>query len=235
MMRHVKRFAGLMLLLFFLSACASMQSLTKQEAFPKMYEDHPLTILVLPPINESTAADAKEYYSTTIAEPLSLAGYYVFPIEVVSEIFKQEGLYDTESMADMPAGKFKEYFGADAVLYTRIRKWDTAYYVIGGHMTVSVDFLLRSTATEETLWKYNGTIVVDTTGDSGNAPGLAGLLVQAVGTAVKTASTDYVPLAKQANRIALVTIPYGKYNPAYDQDRDLRVVSRGKLEEEQKD
>lgn len=235
MMRYVKLFAGLMLFLFSLSACAPMQQLTKQEAFPKMYEDHPLTILVLPPMNQSTAADAKEYYSTTIAEPLSLAGYYVFPIEVVSEILKQEGLYDIESITDMPVGKFKEYFGADAVLYTKIRKWDTAYYVVGGHMTVSVDFLLRSTSTEETLWKYNGTIVVDTTGDSGNAPGLAGLLVQVVSTAVKTASTDYVPLAKQANHIALATIPYGKYNVAYDTDRDLRVVSKKKVEEKQKD
>ncbi|NIS74702.1 MAG: hypothetical protein GTO08_05375, partial [Deltaproteobacteria bacterium] len=46
-----------------------------------MYQEQPLTILVLPPMNETTAADAKEYYATTIAEPLSLQGFYVLPIE----------------------------------------------------------------------------------------------------------------------------------------------------------
>ena len=68
------------------------------DAFPKVYDERPLAILVLPPINETTAADAKEYYSVTIAEPMTLAGYYIYPIEVVSEILKNEGFYDTETL-----------------------------------------------------------------------------------------------------------------------------------------
>lgn len=69
---------------------------TKQEAFPKMYSEKPLVILVLPPINQTTAADAKEYYSTTIAEPLSYEGFYILPIEVTNDILKNEGIYDSE-------------------------------------------------------------------------------------------------------------------------------------------
>ena len=76
------------------TGCA--KHVTKGEKFPLMYEEKPVTILVLPPMNHSTAADAKEYYSTTIAEPLSLSGYYVYPIEVTSEMLKMEGIYDTE-------------------------------------------------------------------------------------------------------------------------------------------
>jgi hypothetical protein len=39
---------------------------------------------VVPAINNSTAAEAPDYYSTTIAEPLTRMGYYVLPIEVTN-------------------------------------------------------------------------------------------------------------------------------------------------------
>lgn len=216
---------------FSLSACGP-KMITKEEAFPKMYAERPISVLVLPPMNETTAADAKEYYATTIAEPLSYGGYYVFPLEVTSEIMKAEGIYDTELLLNTPPQKFREYFGADSVLYIKILNWDTVYYVVGGHVKVSVEFLLRSTTTGEDLWKYDGTIIVDTSGGSGGAGGLAGLLIKIVTTAVKTATTDYVPLAKRANSIALVSIPYGKYHPDFDTDRAAEVVIEKKVQEE---
>lgn len=188
-MNKLKMVYSIFFILLALSSCAGPTYITKGKAFPKMYEERPLAILVLPPINESTAADAKEYYATTIAEPLSYAGYYVYPIEVVSEMLKLEGLYDTEMMVNLPPQKFKQYFGADAVMYIRIIKWDTSYFVIGGKVTVSVLFLLKSTNTGEDLWKYEGTVVVNTAGDSGSGGGLAGLLAQVITTAIKTATT----------------------------------------------
>ena len=217
-------------ILFIFTACGP-KYITKGEAFPKMYEYHPVSILVLPPINESTAADAKEYYSTTIAEPLTYNGYYIYPLEVSADILKAEGIYDTELLLSVPPQKFKESFGADAVLYIRVLKWDTSYFVIGGNVTVSVDFLMKSTETGEDIWKYNGTVTIDTSGDSGGAGGLAGLLVKAIATAIKTATTDYIPIAKRANNIALLSIPSGKYNPNYDKDRDSKVVMKSKVKE----
>jgi hypothetical protein len=226
----MKKFAPFLLVVLGISlnACGP-KMITKEEAFPKMYEERPLSILVLPPINETTAADAKEYYSTTIAEPLSYNGYYVFPLELTSEIMKSEGIYDTELLLNTPPQKFREYFGADGVLYIKILKWDTAYYVVGGNVTVAVEFLLRSTHTGEDLWKYDGIITVDTSGDSGGAGGLAGLVLKVVTTAIKTAATDYVPLAKQANSVALVSMPYGKYHPGFDKDRKIKVVNEEKV------
>ncbi len=229
-MQNIKSICLLGSMLFLLSACGP-KYITKGEAFPQMYEYHPVSILVLPPINETTAADAKEYYSTTIAEPLTYSGYYIYPLEVTSDILKGEGIYDAELLLDMPPQKFKEVFGADAVLYIKILKWDTSYYVIGGNVTVSVDFLLRSTETGEDLWKYDGIIVVDTSGDSGGAPGLAGLLINVITTAIKTATTDYVPVAKRANTIALLSIPYGKYHPNYDKDRESKAVIEKKVKQ----
>jgi hypothetical protein len=177
----------------------------------------------LPPINETTAADAKEYYSTTIAEPLSFSGFYVFPIEVVSEIMKNEGLYDTEALLNLPPNKFKEYFGADAVMYISIKKWSTSYYVIGGNVSVSIRSAIKSTATGDDLWQYEGTIIEDTSVRS-TGGGLAGLAVAIAATAIKTAMTDYVPIAKRANYMILNAIPCGKYHPKHDKDREEKVI-----------
>lgn len=206
----------------FLFSCSKV--ITKNEAFPRMYEEKPISILVLPPINETTAAEAKEYYNTTIAEPLSQTGYYVFPIEVVTAVLNSEGLYDTEILDESSIPKFKEYFDADAVLFIKILKWDTSYYVVGGNMVVDVAYKLISTKTSNILWAYEGEIKVDTSGDSGGAGGLAGLLVKVASTAVKTASTDYVPMAKKANVEALITIPFGKYHDKFGKDANQKVV-----------
>ena len=190
-----------------------------------MYIERPISILVLPPINETTAADAKEYYATTIAEPLSLYGYYVFPIEVVSEILKSEGVYDTETLLNVDPAKFREYFGADGVMYVRIKKWDTAYYVIGGNVSVGVHCLLKSTTSGDTIWEYDDIVVYNTSASSSGG-GLGGLIAAVIITAIQTATTDYVPIAKQVNYRVLQTIPFGKYNPRCDQDRDDPVVIR---------
>lgn len=219
------------IILFLLSSCGP-KLITKEEAFPKMYEEQPVSILILPPINETTAADAKEYYSTTIAEPLSLEGYYVYPLEVTSDILKGEGLYDTELLLNVPPQKFKEFFGADAVMYIRILKWDTSYYVMGGKVTVAVDFLLRSTETGEDLWKYDGQIVVDTSSGS-TGGGLVGLIAKVIITAVKTATTDYVPIAKRANYMTLSAMPYGKYHPFHNQDMKSQIFQKGKKKQGQ--
>lgn len=230
-MKTIKLTGLLFFILFLLSACGPTYT-TKKDAFPNMYQERPLSVLVLPPINMTTAADAKEYYVTTVAEPLSFAGYYIYPIEVTTDILKTEGLYDTEIIVNLPPQKFKQYFGADVVMYIKILRWDTSYYVIGGHVTVAVDCLLKSTTTGRDLWKYDGTIQLDTTGDSGGAPGLAGLLVKIIATAIKTAATDYVPLAKRANIITISSMPYGKYHPNYDKDREDKIILKKKTEEQ---
>ena len=199
---------------------------TKQEFAPKMYSQHPVSILVLPPINNSTAADAKEYYTTTIAEPLTEVGYYVFPMEIVNDVLKQEGLFDTETMMNVPVQKFREFFGADAVLYVTIEQWNTSYLITAGSVTVKIRCELKSTITGEVLWFYDDTVTVDTSGDSGGAGGWAGLLAKAVTTAIKTAATQYVPLARKANEQILLAIPYGKYHKDYNTDSQVKIEKK---------
>ena len=112
------------LILVFLTSCG----MSKLQRYPKVYTEKPVTILVLPPINKSTATLAKSYYATTISEPLTQAGYYVLPYEVTTEVLKNEGLYNSEELTEIPLDSIGAFFGADAVLYTTINEWDKNYW-----------------------------------------------------------------------------------------------------------
>src|SRR5262249_17607729 len=57
------------------------------------YREHPpRSILVLPPLNESTAVGATYSYLSTVTRPLAEMGYYVFPVAVVDQFLKENGL-----------------------------------------------------------------------------------------------------------------------------------------------
>lgn len=224
MRKYARFFSYAVILLFALCLASCNRTMTKLEMFPKLYNERPLSVLVLPPINETTAADADEYYLTTIEEPLALTGYYVYPIEVVMDALRTEGIDDGGKIAAIPPAKFKEYFGADAIMLVKIVKWDKSYYVIGGNLTVSIECVLKSTKTGEALWSYNGTIVQDLSGGNSGNNGLAGLITNVIVTAVNTATADYTPVARDVNVQVLSTIPYGKYHKSFDTDREISVI-----------
>jgi hypothetical protein len=166
---------------------------------------------------------------TTVESPFALMGYYTFPAEMVSDVMKQEGVYDTELLYSLPSEKFAEYFGADAVLFTTIKKWDTSYMVLASSLTVSIEAKIVSTKSSEVLWAHSGTVVVDL-GGGNSGGGLAGLVVNAVATAVNTAAADYVTYAHQANARLIYTLPAGPYHEAYMSDQDV-VIGQKKVEE----
>ena len=215
-----------------LSSCATTM-LTKQEAFPRMYDESPNTIVVIPPINNETSADAGEYYQSTIAIPTTLHGYYIFPIPLVMDILKDEGVYNTIHEIPQPsiAKKMFELFGAEASLFTIIIKWDKKYRGTKAWVVVMIDYRIVSGKTGDILWSHAKEITVDTSIDSG-VPGLAGLLVDAVATAASTALTDYVPVARAANNNAVIPLPFGKYHPSFGLDKDIKVeVFKSKIED----
>ncbi|WP_336366423.1 GNA1162 family protein [Marinobacter sp. C2H3] len=214
------KFIVLAVIISLTTACATQSNLlSKQEAYPVMYDEDINSIVVVPAINHSTAADAPILYQTSVAEPLAYMGHYVMPIEVTTELLHEQGVSDGEQLVDVPPQKFGDLFGADAVLFVTIDKWDTNYYVVGGNVTVGLHYVLRSTATGAQLWNYHSEQVVDTSDNSGN-----GLLVALIATAIKTANQDYLPIAKRVNNIAISTLPYGKYHPQSGKDGALKVV-----------
>jgi hypothetical protein len=184
-----------------------------------MYKGQTDSILVVPVVNRSKAADAPELYSTTIAQPLAEAGYYVMSVPMVEMMLAMEGVVDGEQLKGIAPSKFKTMFGADSVLFVTINQWDTNYYVTGGNVTVGADFEIVSTTTNETLWNYRNIVVINTSGNSGN------LLVDIISTALSTALTDYVPIARQVNFSVVKTLPVGRYHSRHGQDGNDKVVN----------
>mgnify|MGYP003951583701 CR=1 FL=1 len=210
----------------FLIGCAGTHLETKKQAFPAMYDERqPLSIVVVPAINNTTAVEASEYFNVTITEPLSNYGYYTMPVEIVRDIFLKEGVVDSSMIKGLPTSIFKKNFGADAVLFVTINQWDKNYAVLAANVSVELEYVMLSTDTNEIIWQYSTTRVVDTTGSSTGF-----ILMDILNTAVTTAITDYVPIAKMANYQAFVALPHGQYSKLHRTDMDEGVVYK-KLKE----
>jgi hypothetical protein len=142
------------------------------------YLDHmPRSILVLPPVNESTVVMAPYIYLSTITRPLAERGYYVFPVAVIDAMMKENGLPTPEDMALVPLAKIREVIGPDAVLYVTVVDWGTKYQIIDSHTVVRVRARLVDTDTGLVLWE--GEHAVRQSSSSGQND-LVGALVSAV-------------------------------------------------------
>ena len=208
----------ILLVLAVLSGCGQMA--TKRSSYPLMYGDQkPASMLIVPAINESTAADAGDLLNSTISQPLSNHGYYVMPMPIVADIFRREGVIEGSQIKGLPTKMFKENFGADSVLFMTITSWDKNYMVIAGSVSVGISYVLIATETNEMLWKYEQTVVVDTSGGSGGS-----ILAGIISTAIKTATTDYLPVAAQVHAQAFKALPLGGYHPRTGTDGEEKSV-----------
>lgn len=140
-------------------------------------EARPASILVLPPLNASP--DIKATYSmlaqTTL--PLAESGYYVFPVTLVDETFKQNGLTSPADIHEVPAPKLREIFGADAALYINVKQYGTSYAILVSETRVTAEGKLVDLRSGQTLWSGSAT-ASSAEGDSNNN-GLIGMLVSA--------------------------------------------------------
>lgn len=194
------------------ASCSTTKTLGEQYA--GMYEEKPLAIAIMPPINQTTHVEAKEYFYTTMYMPLCEKGYYVFSPYLTMEMFQQEGAYDAEMFIEGDLSTFRKVLNADAVMFTIVKKWNKS--AIGGKITVDVEYILRSAKTGQTLYQREGRISLDTSIDGGS--GGIGALISIAATAVNTAATDKVVAGRKCNAYVLSNLPAGKYSNMYEKD-----------------
>lgn len=211
----MKKFIILGLVTIFMSSCA--EKVTRLAQYPKMYEEKPLTIAVMPPINQTNFVEAKDYFYTTLYAPLCEKGYYVYSPMMTMEMFQSESAYDAEQFIEADLSQFRNVLGADAAMFTIIKTWKRSK--IAGKLTAGVEYILRSTKTGETLYRREGLISVDTSVKSGS--GGFGALASMVATAINTAATDKVVAGRKCTVFVLGDLPEGKYSMSFDQDQNL--------------
>lgn len=163
-------------------------------------KSRPASLLVLPPINETADIKATLGVMATATLPLAEAGYYVLPVALVDETFKQNGLSIANDIHEVPAAKLRDIFGADAAVYMRVKKYGTVYLVVGSETRVTVDCRMVDLRSGEQIWAGQAT-ASSQEGGGGNQAGLIGLLVMAVvnqiAATVTDASFNYSAIANQ--------------------------------------
>jgi hypothetical protein len=132
-----------------LAGCASAQATKDWSAFKTVA---PRSILVVPAINISLNVDAPSYLLTSLTYPLAEKGYYVFPVNTVKFVLEQEGFYEAEQVHRQPPEALAKLFGADAILYVTIKRWDVVGLLITGTATVELEYRMFSKDGTE-IWK----------------------------------------------------------------------------------
>ena len=94
------------------TSCTTSSNLTRGEVYAKLYEEKPISILVMPPINNTSNVEAKDLLYTSISRNIAEAGYYVISPIIAMDVLRNESAYDAEYFINSSLGKFKEYFGA---------------------------------------------------------------------------------------------------------------------------
>jgi hypothetical protein len=217
-MRRFSLFLSLVVALG-LSACAHQEP-SRQEKF---LAAAPRSILVVPVVNKSIDVTAADYMLSAASVPLAEHGFYVFPVNLVKRMLEDDGLSDSSLVHSSSTTKLAALFGADAVLYITIERWDAKYAVTSTTLTVGASYEIRDAKTNSVIWENKAQAVHQSNGGGGGGGGgvaglLAGLVVKAVSAAVTKAAPDYMPLARQVSYQALHPypgngIPSGPYAP----------------------
>lgn len=208
----MRTFLAFVLAIFVFASCAVTKTMGEQ--YPAMYEEKPLTIAIMPPINHTTHVEAKDYFYTTMYLPLCEKGYYVYSPYLTMELFQQESAYDAELFLESDLTQFKNVLGADAVMFTVIKDWKKNNFI--GKLTVDIEYILRSTKTGQILYNREGVINVDTSINGGNSA--IGVIAGMVATAINTAATDKVIAGRKCNAFVLSDLPAGRYSGWHGKD-----------------
>ena len=198
------------------TSCGMFNTVTRESQYAKMYEEKPVTLLVMPPINNSANVEAKDLLYTSISRPLVEAGYYVISPLLAMDVLKAESAYDAEMFFDAPLSTFGNYFGADAVVFSVIDTWAKK----GTGIETKIRYVIKSAYTNEILFDRSCDLYLDLSLKS-DTDGLLGKLVDLAASAINTAVTDHIIAARKANDYIFSDIPRGKYSPEYMQDKEI--------------
>lgn len=172
-------------LLLLMGGCAT----PKPYDYSAFLQAKPKTLLVMPPLNESPDVKATPAMWSHATRPLAEAGYYVYPVTLVDETLRQNGIETAADAHDIPLDRLRDYFGADAAVYIKVRRYGTTFAVIASETVVQADARIVDLRSGATLW--TGTASASSAEQAQQSQGgLVGLLVIAVVKQVVGTATD---------------------------------------------
>ncbi|WP_310565204.1 DUF799 domain-containing protein [Hydrogenophaga sp.] len=148
----------------------------------------PVTLLVLPPVNESPDVKATPSLWANAAKPLSEAGYYVLPVTLVDETLRQNGVDTATDAHSIAVNKLRDYFGADAAVYIKVARYGSTYSVVMSETVVEANAKIVDLRSGALLWE--GKARASSAEQQQNQGGVAGLLIAALVQQVLSTTTD---------------------------------------------
>lgn len=186
-------------------------------------ESRPRSIVVLPPLNNTTEVAATYSVLSYVTRPLAEAGYYVMPVTLVAEAFKENGMTQPSDMHGTSPDKLREIFAADAALYITISKYGTVFMVVNSASVVTAEAKLVDLRTGKLLWTGTASASSEE-GRNQQQGGLAGLLIAAIVKQVMATTMDQshrvagVATARLLSAGTLNGVLYGPRSPNYGKD-----------------
>jgi len=214
---HGVRLTAAAISVFLLYACASTKPQIDYTAFRM---SNPRSILVMPPVNHSVDTGAVATFLATSTVPLAEAGYYVIPVTLSDQMFKQNGVTVAEDAHAIQPGKLHEIFGADAALYITVTRYGTSYQVIQSVVWAEVSARLVDLRTGQEIWSGSA---AEKYSNSKSNSGLFALLETVVDQVVNSLSNKSYDVGREANYKMLSagtnkSILYGPYHSKYQKD-----------------
>jgi hypothetical protein len=204
-----------------LCSCATHKK--AQNDYTAFRESRPRSILVMPPINQSPEIKAPASFLATSTMPLAESGYYVIPVTLSDETFKQNGVTVAEEAQALELGKLHEIFGADAALYVTVTRFGTSYRLLESVVEASASAKLVDLRTAKELWSGSAVVVLGSNNNNSGG-GLIGALVSAIANQIiNTVSDKSYDAARIANYQMLPAgqrdgFLYGPYHPKFEKD-----------------
>jgi hypothetical protein len=185
-------------------------------------QNRPASMLVLPPLNETPDVAATYGVLSQVTLPLAEAGYYVTPVSLMDETFRQNGLNNPAEIHDVSPAKLREIFGADAAVYIKVTQYGTSYAVVASDTRVTAQARIVDLRTGDLLWRGSATAASSERRNS-NQGGLVGLLVTAIVQQVVETATDasivYAGVASQRLLSPRMNgVLHGPRSPNYQKD-----------------
>jgi hypothetical protein len=169
-----------------LTACVSSP---KGHDYTEFRKSNPSSVLILPPINNSSEVIAPYSLMSQLTVPIAESGFYVFPPSLIEKTFVNNGLTVAQDIHAVPLAKLYSIFGADTALYLTIDEYGTSYVVLSSETAVTASAQLVDLRNGKLIWAGRARASsAESRGNNGG--GIAGMLIQAALTQIIETVSD---------------------------------------------
>jgi hypothetical protein len=154
--------------------------------------------------------------------PLAEAGYYVFPVALVDETFKNNGLTVAEDIHTVSSKKLNEIFGADAALYITVDRYGAEYQILNSSIIVAARAKLIDTRSGDLLWEGEASASSSESNGGNSGSLLDMLIVSLIQQVINSAGNQGQAVARMTSARLLTLKPggllYGPRSPLFGTD-----------------